>query len=152
MEGHVIQKKHSDAPKMWCHSSSPHLALPWKYFMSLCFLLLLLRNIIASLAEFPPVGKPLLQVWWGACKSIWVEGASSGSRIQGTVKSVLTGEHSGLARAACDFALPKITTVTVLKKDLQVGIFILIAHVHASGVPVQCWVSFFKPAFLRGVN
>lgn len=71
----VVQKNHRDDPKMRCLSSSPHLPLPQKYFMSFFLLLLLLRNVIASLVEFPPVGKPLLWVWWGACKSIWVEGS-----------------------------------------------------------------------------
>lgn len=69
----------------------------------------------------------------------------------GVGKIGLTGEHSGLARAPCDVAAAQNHSVTVLKQDLQVGMSTVIAHVHASGVPVHR-VSFFKPALLRGVN
>jgi len=120
-EINVIQKKHNDAQKMWCHSSSPHLALPQKYFVSLFFLLLMLQIIIASLVVFPPVGKPLLWVWWRACKSIWVEKASSGSQIQGIVKSVLIEECSGLARIACDFAAAQNHHCYSLERGLAGG-------------------------------
>lgn len=100
-----MRDEHSEkaqrCPKNVVSSSSCHLALPEKYFVSL-FLLLLFQNIIANLVEFPQVGKLLLWVQQGACESIWVEEAPVGSQIQGLVKFILLEEHSCLAREACD--------------------------------------------------
>lgn len=106
-EIHVVQKMAQRCPKnvVSLIITSPRIATEI-FCVIFCCCCCCSKTLLLSLVKFPPVGKPLLWMWWGAVKTFWVEEASAGSQIQGMVKLVPTGQHSGLARAAC--AVPAV--------------------------------------------